>query len=423
MKPAKSYEIFYERLMGNMWSAPVQVTTTSLNDTLNAVSVNNRDGSLWLLWTRVNSTCACAAVKQLYYKTLKNGVWSGDVQLTNDNNQNYGGSVLVSKDGIVRVAWSKGAAGSNYQLFYETYNGTSNSWSTASQVVSSSSTDEHPSLIQDRNGTLWLFWARLIVVSTLIQYYVLYGKYSYDLGKTWSGEIQLTNTSNTVDSLMPSAVQSTYGVKPLWIFYSSNLNVPDYDIYALMSSGISPVHDVIISGFSVSNNLGTNWEYPGGLKSVGQSAIVTITVGVANIGDYVENPIVTLSAVNTTVIAISTVKNLVGPGMTMNFYFYWNTTNVKAARYGLSVSIAGVGYTLGNMGDNSYSLTNQVRIIPLGDVDQDGNIDANDASVAIYDYGATPGSPRWNPYVDIQNSGFLDANDISFIIYHYGTFT
>jgi hypothetical protein len=422
MKPARSYEVFYKRLIGSTWSTPVQVTTTTLNDTLNAAAVNNRDGSLWLVWTRVDSSCACAASKQLYYKTLKNGVWSSDVQLTNDNNQNYGASVLIAKDGIVRVVWSKGAAGSNYQLFYEAYNSTSGSWSSSFQVVSSSSTDEHPSLIQDRNGTLWLFWSRLIVVSLLIQYYVLFGKYSYDLGKTWSGEIQLTNTSNTVDSQMPSAVQSTYGVKPLWVFFSSNLNVPDNDIYALMSSGIGPVHDVTMSGVSAANNLGTSWEYPGGLKSVGLSAIVTVRVAISNIGDVVENVIATLSYTNNTTVPVGTVKSLVGPGNTMNFYFYWNTTNVKVARYGFSVSIAALpGETSGNMGDNSYSVANQVLILPFGDVDQDGDVSIIDLSIFFHDYNSAVGSPLYNPYCDIAGTGIINIVDIGVVLYNFNT--
>src|SRR5438132_1652801 len=422
MKPGKSYEVFYDRLIGNTWSAPVQVTTTSLNDTLNSAAVNSRDGSLWLFWTRVNSTCACAAIKQLYYKTLRNGVWSSDVQLTNDNNQNYGANVLISKDGIVRITWSKGAAGSNYQLYYQTYNSTSNSWSIASQIVSSTSTDEHPSLIQDRNGTLWLFWSRLIVVSQLIQYYVLYGKYSYDLGRTWSGEIQLTNTSNSVDSQMPSAVQSMYGVKPLWVFYTSNLNVPDYDIYALQSSGVSPVHDLAVSGLSASSNLGTSWVYPGCLKSVGQSAIVTVVVSIADIGDYVDNAAVTLTISNTTTAYTGTINGLIGPGNTMNFYFYWNTTNARPARYAMSASIALVsGETYGNSFDNGLSHPNRIHVLPPGDVDQSRNTDVIDASIAKFDYGVSPGSPKWNPYVDINNDGFIGAIDIAFVIAHYGT--
>src|SRR5207249_9768069 len=99
-------------------------------------------------------------------------------------------------------------------------------------------------------------------------------------------EIQLTNTSTSVDSFLASAVQSSFGVKALWVFYTSNFNVPDYDIFALMSTGVSPVHDVTVSGLSASNNLGTSWEYPGGLKSVGERAIETVTVTVQHIGDH-----------------------------------------------------------------------------------------------------------------------------------------
>ncbi len=353
-------------------------------------------------------------------------MWSLEAQLTSDSNQNYGPDVMVGKDGIVRVLWSKGAAGSTYQIFSKTYNGVL--WSSDKQNVTSSSTDEHPSMIQDRNGTLWLYWGRLTVVSQLVQYYILYGKYSYDMGKIWSSEIQLTSTPGTkiFDSFMPNAVQTSFGVKSIWILYSSNYNVPDYDIYAVQSTGINPVHDVIFSGINASNNLGTSWEYPGGLKSVGQSAIVTIRIAIANIGDYLENVNVTVSSTNVTVAKIGSLKSLVGPGNVMNFYFYWNTTNLVPARYGLSVSIAALaGETLGNLGDNSYALTNQVHIIPLGDVDQDGSVTITDVSVFFYDYDFTPACncSRWNPYADVNGNGIIDIVDIGVVSKNFDIFT
>lgn len=423
-KPSHSYDIFYAQYRPQGWTAPVQVTTTTLNDTAPSAAVG-RDGTVYLVWTRIDSTNhSVPAIKQLYYMTLKNGVWSQATQLTNDSNQNYGSGIMVGKDGIVRVTWSKGAAGSTYQLFDKTYNGSV--WTPDTQIVSSSSTDEHPSMMQDRNGTLWLFWGRLIVVSPTVQYYALVGKNSFNMGTTWSAEISLTNTANTVDSFMPSAVQSSFGVRAIWIFYTSNLNVPDYDIFALMSGGISPVHDAIVTGLYVSNNLGTNWQYPGGLRSIGQTAITTIRVAIANIGDYVENVAATLRSTNGTQLTIGTVTNLVGPGNTMNFYFYWNTTNITPLRYGLSVSIAPLpGETLGNMGDNSYSQTNQIHIIPLADVDQDGSVTITDVSVIFFDYDFTPSCncSRWNPYADINNNGIIDIVDVGVVSHNYDIFT
>jgi hypothetical protein len=411
------------------WSTPLQITSTSLNDTVPTAAVG-RDGTIWLVWTRVNATNPNVPMgEQLYYKIWKNGVWSQDTQLTSDSNQNFGSSIVAAKDGIIRVTFSKGAAGSIYQLYEKTYNGTV--WTSDTQIVSSSSTDVHPSMIQDRNGTLWLIWGRLIVVSSLVQYYILFGKYSYNLGQTWSSEIQLTPTPPTggpyYDSYQPSAVQSTYGVKPIWIFYTSNYNAgSNYYIYAVESTGIGSVHDVTITGLSESNNLGTSWEYPGGLKSIGQSAIVTIIVTISNIGDFAETVTAALTATNTTNVSIGTKTNLVGPGNSWNFYYYWNTTNVKPARFGLSVSITPLsGETLGNMGDNYFSRTNQVHIIPLGDIDQDGSVTITDVSVFFYDYGysSSCNCGRWNPYADIDNKGIIDVIDVSIASANYGTFT
>ena len=424
MKPSHSYEIFYSRYSPAGWTNPAQITTTNLNDTQSSATVG-RDGTVWVLWTRINSTNrSVPAIKQLFYTSLKNGVWTPEAQLTSDSNQNYGGTIMVAKDGIVRVVWSKGAAGSNYQLFSKTYNGVT--WTIDKQNVTSTSTDEHPSMVQDRNGTLWLFWGRLIVVSQLIQYYALFGRYSYNLGKAWSAEIPLTNTANDIDSFLPSAVQSNFGVKALWIFYTSNLNVPDYDIFALTSTTISPIHDVAISTFSTSNNMGTNWIYPGGLASVGQTAIETVAVTVFNIGDFVENVSMSLTATNTTNISIGTKSNLVGPGNTWTFYYYWNTTNAKPARYGLLAQLATLpGETLGNMADNNASVLNQVHVIPLGDVDQDGSVTLTDVSVFFYDFDFTPSCncSRWTPYADVNHNGIIDIIDIGVVSANFDIFT
>jgi hypothetical protein len=425
-KSGQSYDVFYSAYRTPVWSNPVQITSTLYNDTAPSAAVG-LDGTIWLIWTRINSTSATnPAIKQLYYKTWKGGSWSPEVQLTNDPNQNYAGNVMVTKDGIVRTTFSKGAAGSTYQLYEKTYNGTV--WSLDAQIVSSSSTDDHPSLIQDRNGTLWLFWARLIVVSLTLQYYELWGQYSYNLGTTWSSQIQLTPTPGTAafDSFQPAAVQSAYAIKPIYIFYTSNYNEPNYDIYSIQSTGITPVHDVTVTGLSASNNLGTSWEYTGGLKSIGQGPVITIIVTITNIGDYAETVTATLTATNTTNINIGTESNAFGPGSSVYFYYYWNTTNVKPTRYGLSVSITTLsGETVGNMGDNNYIRTNQIHVIPLGDVDQDGSVTITDISVFFYDYGysSSCNCSRWNSYASLDNSGTIDIIDIGIASANYATFT
>lgn len=416
-KTGNTFLVYSSLTNGGAWTSPTRITITTLNDTLASATVA-RDGTIWLVWTRVNATnTAAPKIEQVFYKTWKNGVWSTDTQLTNDSNQNFDARVMVGKDGIVRVTYSKGAAGNIYQLYEKTYNGTV--WTSDTQIVSSSSTDVYPSMIQDRNGTLWLFWSRLIVVSSLVQYYELWGKFSYNLGQTWSTEAQLTPTPGTkiFDSFMPSAVQTNVGVKPLWIIYTSNYNVQDYDIFGLMSTGIQPVHDVITTGLTVSNSV----QYPGGLKTIGQSAVVTITVTVANIGDFLETVTATVGAANTTTTIVGTHQSLVGPGNTMNFYYYWNTTNANPGTYGFSVNISPIpGETFGNSGDNYYAKTKQLRMLVIGDVNQDGCVTIVDISIANLGYYAPVGSPRWNPYADFDGDYLINIVDISIVNIHYG---
>lgn len=427
IKSGTSFLVHSSLTNGKSWTPPVRITSTASNDTLVSAAVG-KDGTIWLVWTRVNSTNPnVSMIKQLYYKTWKNGVWSPEVQLTTDSNQNSGSTVMVGKDGMVRVVWSKGTASSSYQLYSKYYNGAT--WSADKQNVTSSSSDNHPSLMQDRNGTLWLVWARLTVVSSLVQYYILFGKYSYNMGNTWSSEIQLTPTpgSTTYDSFMPSAIQTGFTVNSIWIFYSSNFNIKSsYNIFAIMSTPISNVHDVIVKGVSVSNNLGTSWQYPGGLPSVGQTAITTIIVTVKNIGDFLENVTLTLTVTNSSTITVGSSHYPVGPASSMNFYFYWNNTNAKPARYGLAANITPLsGETFGNLPDNSYTATNQVHIIPLGDLDQDGAVQITDLSEVLYDYGfsSSCGCSRYNPYADVHNTGTIDIVDVGVELANFNLYT
>src|SRR5207249_8395388 len=66
-----SYYVFYAQYRSSGWTSPVQITSTSLNDTSPSAAVG-RDGTVWLVWTRVNSTNhSVPAIKQLYYKSWK----------------------------------------------------------------------------------------------------------------------------------------------------------------------------------------------------------------------------------------------------------------------------------------------------------------------------------------------------------------
>jgi len=335
------------------WSQPSQLTTGVYNDSLSSATVS-RDGALLVSWTRIVTTCSstCTTTKQLYYRTLNNNVWSSETQLTTDSaNWNWGPSVVVGEDGVVRVAFSKTPVSQDSsQIYYKIYNGT---WSSETQIVSSSTSDEHPSLIQDRNGTFLIFWARKINVGTQGQfYYVLYDKYSFDNGRTWSAEFQITNFANTVDSKMPSAIQANSSFsKSIYLFYSSNYFFNNFDMYAISSGAISPIHDVTVSNISATLGPGGSW---------------TITVTVRNLGDSSETVSVTLILSNTTSYTLGPLSGQVLIGSSTNIVFNWSPQNANNGLYSASATVAPVpGETLGNQADNALQAHNLFRYVQL----------------------------------------------------------
>jgi hypothetical protein len=282
---------------------------------------------------------------------MNNNVWSSETQLTTDSaNWNWGPSVVVGKDSVVRVAFSKTPVSQDSsQIYYKTYNQT---WGSETQIVSSSTSDEHPSLIQDRNGTFWLFWARKVYYTSLDFYYVLFDKYSSDNGKTWSQEFQITNFANTVDSKMPSAIQANNSFsKSIWIFYSSNYLFNNFDMYAVSSSAISPIHDVTMSNISATAGSAGSW---------------TVIVTVRNLGDYSETVSVTLILSNTTSYTLGPLSGQVLIGSSTNIVFNWSPQNANNGLYSASATVAPLpGETLGNQGDNALQAHNLFRYVQL----------------------------------------------------------
>jgi hypothetical protein len=270
--------------------------------------------------------------------------------------------------------------------------------------------------MQDRNGTMWLFWQRKIYYTSLAFYYVLFSKYSYNSGASWSTETQMTRTATNVDSMMPFPVQSTYN-KSIWLFYTTN-PFSSEDIYALISSPISPIHDVTIAAVTPSWPI----EFAGGLASIGQSPIISFNVTVLNLGDQSEIVTVSLSVYNSSSYSLGTKQNLAVPGGTVNLVFNWNATIAKLGFYSAVAYVAPVpGETIPNQADNNITYTRNVRVIPWADIDQDGIVSLGDVSVFFYDFGFTAATPsRWTPLADIANHGIIDIVNVGIAVKNFG---
>jgi hypothetical protein len=440
---SRNYQLYYVVGNGGVFSkqyvsVPL-VNPTSLNDTLPSATVG-MDGTLWLVWTRDNTTRAGTGhvMRQLWFKTFKGSVWSTEQPLTsaNDVNWNLQPSVAVGRDGIVRVTFSRGFS-SAFQIDYMTYNGSG--WSSPIPLTTqTTTTDSTPSIIQDRNGTLWVFWSRIVPVGTS-QSYVIYDRSSADNGASWNSETGLTPTTCStvcVDSENPSAVQSTAD-KNIWVFYAYN-PIANFNIYGLKTTApISPVHDVIISYFSPNASViyagGFHEPYTATGIPISQSATVQVLVVFQNTGDFSEAVTLSLTATNTT---YTTSYNLgvqilpIAAGSSSLAHFNFSTTGVRPARYGISGNASIPGRTIGNKLDGLLFTPNLVHLIPLGDLDQDGSVTITDVSVLFYNYGFscfTPAScsPRYQAaqWGDVDGNGIIDVTDVAVLVHNYGTLT
>jgi hypothetical protein len=431
-----NYQIYYRYLKGSVWSSYTKVplqTATTWNDTQPSTAVD-KTGTLWLIWTRDNSTVAgnTPVYRQLWYETLTSSGWSKheqNITSTSDINWNFQPSVMVGKDGLQRIVYSKGQSTlSNFQINYIYRVGSG--WSIPRGIVSSNSTanDMNPSLVQDRNGTLWVFWTRNMNTN-----FVIRAESSIDNATSWRGETMLTVAcSGCVDSEFPAAVQS--GVdKNLHVFYSTNPGATGFDIWELVTvNRISPVHDVTISRNVGSYGANASLVYAGGFSNpyagISQSPVVVLFVTVQNLGDFAETTSVTLAVTNTTRISLGTQTVQIPINGSNIFSFPWNTSGVRPARFGLSANASIPVEPVGNRGDDSMAMTNIVHLLPLGDVDQDGSVTLTDVAVVFYNYGfscftPTTCSPRYNPFADTNGNGIIDIVDIGVVSRNFDTFT
>ena len=418
---APTCTLYYARFLTNaaIWTRPVQLSSGSFNDSSASVSVG-RDGTLWLAWTRTVTNCSvnpCFVSKQILYRTLSGNVWSNEIPLTSptDPNWNWDPSITVSNDGMVRLVWSKGIPSQvSFQLYYKTYNGIV--WSSDAPLFATATgfSETLPSIMQDRNGTLWIFWTRTIALSATLSQDVLMSLFSYNNGATWLNPTQITNDSTTIpiQDNTPAAVQG--GDKYIWVFYATNLP-NDWDIYARKSiSPVSPVHLLDIYSLTANSTI----DYPGWLRYVPLSPVVVVKITVLNLGDYA-NEAFTLqaTAVNkTTYIIGSANTQIAAQGGSVLLTFNWDTTGGKPAFYTYNVTLTPAApETVGNKPLNSLILKNAIRIIPFGDLDKDGLISINDAGVFFYNFDFAYPSPRFNPYADPDNDGIIGIIDVGMI--------
>ena len=152
--------------------------------------------------------------------------WSSDTPLTTDADWDMRSSVMQARDGTLWVVWSSDRAENQWDLFYKTSTDNGSSWSPPIRLTTHLTIDEMPSVMQARDGTLWVVWVSRRTGNPEISY-----KTSTNNGFTWSDVVQLTNYAGT--DAGPSITQNVDG--KIWVVWHRNVN-GNVDIFCKTSS-------------------------------------------------------------------------------------------------------------------------------------------------------------------------------------------
>jgi uncharacterized protein (DUF2141 family) len=487
-----NFEIFYKIYNGTFWSSETRLTFDNATDELPSI-LQTSDGKIWVFWDSLRT-----GNYDIFYKTtVNNGAnWTAATQLTSHQAEEWDPSAIETVDGEIWLTYTR-----KDDIYYMTYNGTD--WSSPTQLTTDSLDDWHPSILQDNASNIWVFWdSDRISYNGVPQTDIYYQLYN---GTSWLPEdVQLTTDKDDDD--MPSVIQDNNGT--LWVFWSSN-RVSNRDLFYRINATL-PLHDVeifsviplnssiewgdiaqievVVRNHGLSNEtvevecyanntlIDTKivWDLPPGelesiyflLDSVDfsggyytLSATALSVPGETNVDDNtfvdgvlrikwhdiavlnvvpsktivgegftalinvtVQNQDSQTETFNLTVsydgINISTQEVTLGVQETTHVVFTWNTTGVAKGNYTISATASPLPDEIDTI-DNVYS-DGYVAIVVPGDVNGDGTVEISDLTSLSQTYGFTQESSGWEPNYDINNDYVIDVFDLAVMGKNYG---
>jgi hypothetical protein len=136
------------------WSSTEKLTTEPSIDRTPSITVT-ADGNIWVVWSSNRDD----PNYEIYYKVYNESSWSLDTRLTENAGVDEFPSIMQDKDGDVWVVWSSDRTG-NFEIYYKIYNYTKKEWLPEELLISHPAVDSDPSIMQAQDGRIWVAWIR-----------------------------------------------------------------------------------------------------------------------------------------------------------------------------------------------------------------------------------------------------------------------
>lgn len=222
------YDIYYTSSsdFGSTWASPIRFTWTLGTDDTPCI-LETSDGSIWIAWSS-----DMYGNSEIVYRTSSDhgSIWGPIVRLTNNPWEDNHPSVIQNIDGTLWAVWQRDESG-NSTIYYKTSSDFGATWSEAANLTTKDSRwDTRPYITRTDNGTIWVVWA-----SPRLTQWEIYYKTTSDNGLTWSNATNLTH-SWYKDDMTPAILQSANGT--LWVFWASGQadHEETFDIFYRTSS-------------------------------------------------------------------------------------------------------------------------------------------------------------------------------------------
>jgi len=430
-------DIFYKFSSDNgaSWSADTNATnTTDLYDDREPSTAQDRDGKIWVVWSRLGSSW------DIFYKTFDGVSWSADTPLTSDLNSDASPSITRTSDGAIWVVWqSNRPDGQQSDIYYRIFSGAY--WSSENKLTWYMDTDAHPAIFQTANQTIWLVWS----VNKDTNFEIFYKFVVVDLAiKSVTPSATSVPQGNLVNITVVVRNEGTAGATfTLTTYYNNSVIktetktlipglIPYYTIHTWNTTGVTVGNYIISAKLS---------PIPGETDTTDNTYVVDpVTVGIHDVA--VKNVTLSRSLVHrgytmteiyvevrnegtfTEIFTVTAYGNSTKIGkQTLTLYPNANTTltlawDTQSVPYGYYTVRAEVSPLVGESDtvDNSFT-DGKVTITIAGDINADRIVDGVDVTPINAHWYDPPvvGLLGYDTNADINNDGRVDLFDAAVI--------